>query len=289
MNRIISFDIGGTGCQWIKFDNLEIIKRGEFSTKGSTRQKVLQEIAEIVDAEYENELKVGISSPTAVNLETGYAYGLSGIEGYGNFNIYEELGKLIKNKDVEIKATNDANAALLGSLHFSDGKYANAILASLGTGVGGAIYLNKQIITGKDGFAGEFGYGMLMHKELNVSQNLSTIALTRLVKEQTGKEMTGKEIWSSLDDEKIKVVVDEWINKNARFFAFLSYSFNPEVIFIGGGISSNTEFINKLTNAIKAELVNYNVEKIMPEILPAKGGGDAGIYGAMTLWLGEEK
>lgn len=289
MNKIISFDIGGTGCQWIKFDNLSIVKRGEFSTKGSTKARVLQEIANIIDAEYEENLKVGISSPTAVNLETGYAYGLSGIEGYGNFNLYDELKQLIQNQDIKIKATNDANAALLGSLYFAEGKYQNAVLASLGTGVGGAIYLNNQIITGKDGFAGEFGYGMLMHENLNVSQNLSTIALTRLVKEQTGQEMTGKEIWSSLDDPKINAIVNKWIDNNARFFAFLTYSFNPEAIFIGGGISSNKEFIDKLTLAIQAELRNYNVEKIMPEILPAKGGGDAGIYGAMSLWLGEEK
>ena len=289
MAKILSFDIGGTGCQWIKFNGETIEKRDEFSTKGKNKQEVLRTIASIINLEADENTKVGISSPTAVNLQTGYAYGLSGIEGYGNFNLYEELGKLIDNKEIEIKATNDANAALLGSLYFEKEDIKDAILVSLGTGVGGAICLNGNIITGKNGFAGEFGYGMMMDKKLNVSQNLSTIALTRMVKEKTNEDLSGKQIWDKFTNGELKDVVEEWIDKNARFFAFISYSFNPEVIFVGGGISANKDFMARLTNQIEKELKDYGVEKIMPQIKPAKGGGDAGIYGAMSLWKERSK
>lgn len=284
MSKILSFDIGGTGCQWILFDNLKPTNKGDFKTSGMKKTDVLNEIGKIVKSFNDSDLKIGISSPTAINTTTGYSYGLSAIEEYGNFNLYDELKKIIGDQ-YEIRATNDANAALLGSLFFEKELVNDAVLVSLGTGIGGAIYLNGNVIVGKNGFAGEFGYGMMMHKERNVSQNLSTYALTRRINEQHAEELTGKEIWTRFKDGEFTDVVNEWISLNARFFAFISYTFNPEVIYVGGGISSNMNFLNRLKSEVQKELTNYGVEKIMPVVKQARNAGDAGIYGAMSLFL----
>lgn len=288
MNKVICFDIGGTGCQWILFDKDRIIKKGEFKTTSLNKEAVLKEVASIVKENGGTELKIGISSPTAINMETGYSYGISAIDGYGNFNLFNELTNELGDA-YDIKATNDANAALLGSLFFEDNKVDNAVLVSLGTGIGGAIYLNGKILSGKNGFAGEFGYGMVMNEKKNISQCLSTIALTREVKETANLELSGKEIWDKFKKGELVEIVQGWIKRNARFFAFLTYSFNPDVIFIGGGISSNKEFVLLLKDAIKKELDDYGVQDIMPNIKSARSASDAGIYGALSLFKQREE
>lgn len=283
--KTLAFDIGGTGCQWIEFDsNFKEVNSGEFSTINLDKDQVLDKIALVINKYNSSEIRVGISSPTAINAQTGYAYGISGIKNYGNFNLYDELAKRVETK---VLATNDANAALLGTIFFEKQKVRNAALVTLGTGVGGALMINSQIVEGKDGFAGEFGYGLMFDNDLNVSQNISTNALVKMVQIQTGKELNGKEIltiYKNKSDNEIVLITDEWLTKVSRFLSFLTYSLNVEIIFLGGGISSNEFFLEQVRELMQKEFKNYGVSKIMPIITKAKEGGKAGLYGAAALW-----
>ena len=58
-----------------------------------------------------------------------------------------------------VKAGNDANVAALGEMWCGGGKgYTNMVLATLGTGVGGGIIINGEMVTGATGAGGEIGH-----------------------------------------------------------------------------------------------------------------------------------
>lgn len=286
MKKIITFDIGGTLCKWSVFKNDKEIENGSFYTAGKNKEQVLDDVAKIVKKYADDDTKIGISSPTAVNIETGYAYGISGIENYGNFNLYEELGKRINFK-WPIRATNDANAALMGTLSFEEQKPKNAVLITLGTGIGGALYINGTLVTGKNGFGGEFGYGNMFDQKLNISRNISTHALVTRVNSELKENYDGKDIiaiYELKEDPEITIFVDEWLNKLARFCSFLVYSVNPDILYLGGGISASDTVIEAVIKRMTKEFKNYGVKEIMPIVKKAKDAGKAGIYGAKSLW-----
>lgn len=286
MNKIISFDIGGTSCKWALFnDKFEISITGTFSTENSTKVTVLKNVAKIINDFEDEKLLVAISSPTAINTKTGYAYGISGIRGYENFNLYDELKSLLK-LDNKVVAVNDANAALLGTLFLEESKPENAVLITFGTGIGGAVYINNSLVIGKNGFAGEFGYGNIFANDKNLSMNCSTYALTSAVSEYLGRKVDGFEVWNLYKDnvQDVVIIVNRWIFNIATFLVFMIYSLNIDVIYIGGGISSKPLFIKLVNEKIAEILFKENLKEVMPEIRKAKGGNDAALYGAMSLW-----
>lgn len=286
MPKIISFDIGGTSCKWALFSQLDVIETsGKFSTENSSKTKVLKQIAQIINSYKDQNMLVALSSPTAINTKTGFAYGISGIKDYGNFNLYDELKSQLEYKN-KIIAVNDANAALLGTLYHEENKPENAILITFGTGIGGAIYINNSLLIGKNGFAGEFGYGNIFANDKNLSMNCSTSALTREVSNYFGKKIDGIEVWElyKKNSSQVALIVNRWIFNVATFITFLIFTLNVDVIYIGGGISSEETFLKLINEKVTEILVRENLMETMPKIIKAKGGNDAALYGAMSLW-----
>ena len=64
---------------------------------------------------------------------------------------------------IPVVVTNDANAALYGEMIYGGAKkMRNVLMFTLGTGVGGASIIERKLLYGADGFAGEFGHAILM-------------------------------------------------------------------------------------------------------------------------------
>lgn len=281
--QTICFDIGGTGCQWALFKEDKIIKKGTFSTQKLTKKTLLIKMAKLINQYLQANDKIGIASPGAINLENGKMYGTSGIKDYQNFNLYQELGKHL-NQKWKIAATNDANSALLGTLYFEKQIYDFAALVTLGTGVGGALAFKNQIISGKNGFVGEWGYSNIWSQEQNISQHLSTNALIMEVKKVTKQTLNGKEIFKlAQHDLIIKAILAKWITKNAEFLCLLIYSLNLEIIYLGGGISNQPVIVTKIKLAVEKILKKQKLSALMPIIEKAYNGSDAALYGAYFL------
>lgn len=83
--------------------------------------------------------------------------------GWGIFNVEETLSELI---DLPVKAGNDANVAALGEMWQGGGKgYKNVVMVTLGTGVGGGIIIDGNIISGTNGAGGEIGHIKVVKNE----------------------------------------------------------------------------------------------------------------------------
>lgn len=251
MNKLF-VDIGGQSVKY-KINNEEL---KTFSTTNLNKESLLNEIANL--AKDSKVTEIFISSPGAVNSSTGYLLGHSGIRDYNDFNLYDEL----KNKMPFIKriyALNDANAALAG-FAYENSKIKNAALVSIGTGIGGALMINGKPVIGKNGMAGEFGY------LLNEKSIASTLRLLWAINKELNKNFKSLvEVMSEINIEELPIF-DKWIDEISDICKMIYFNFDPECIFISGGVSHNKMIVRRIEKATNAKLYvinsDFNVEFI---------------------------
>lgn len=263
--KILAFDIGGTNIKYAvcneRFELGELQSIPTQAAKGG--QHIINTIIEII-ASYDDIDRVAISTAGQVDSENG-------IVVYSSDNIPYYTGMLVK-KIVETKTgiptivENDVNAAALGEAIFGAAKgYSDFVCLTFGTGIGGAIYVNNSLYKGCNSSAGEFGH-ITTHAggrpcpcggEGCYEQYASAKALTQAVEKVTGEEMNGFQIFSknSLLDPEIRHVVDTWIDEIIIGLKSIIYTFNPQLLVLGGGIMSEEYIIELIDRKIYKELM----------------------------------
>ena len=208
-----------------------------------------------------------------------------------DLEIASEINKYF---NVPIKLKNDAKCAALAEKEYGSLKKAkDAIFLTLGTGIGGAVFLNGEllVLSKYEGF--EIGHIIIEKNGLkcNCGRNgcfekyASMKALKEKIAKQIGKEtITGEELKEilerNIEDEQIENIVNEYIDNLTIGLGNLINIFEPEVISIGGSFAYYEKtLLNKLIKRLeKEELFN---KKNMPKIVLAKLKNDAGIIGAV--------
>ena len=196
-------------------------------------------------------------------------------------------------KGIKISVKNDAKAAALaekeyGVLH----SYSNCIMLTMGTGIGGAVFHNGQLLQGKTSAAFEVGH-MIIHKNGKLCscnskgcfESYGAIKnLRKQVEEQIKQEITGVELVEILNSanktKEIEEILEEYIDNLAIGIANLSNIFEPEAIALGGSIVYYKDIIlERLNYKLENEEYIFNKNNI-PTILMAKLNNDAGMIGA---------
>jgi len=155
----LGIDIGGTtiayGLVNQKGDLIaeRLLKTEDFNTPESLVEAIYQDLLE---GDILNTLcGIGVGAPNG-NYHSG------SIEFAPNLNwkgIVPLKAIFEKRFNLPVVLTNDANAAALGEMRYGNAKDLNDfVLITLGTGLGSGIVINKQLVYGHDGFAGEFGH-----------------------------------------------------------------------------------------------------------------------------------
>jgi len=207
-----------------------------------------------------------------------------------NLNIVEEINKYF---NIPIKLRNDAKCAALAEKEYGSLKKAkDAIFLTLGTGIGGAIFLNGELLVPKKYEGFELGHITIERNglECNCGRKgcFEKYASMRALKEKIAKilgkkDITGEElknILENLNDIEINKIVDEYIDNLCIGIASLINIFEPEVISLGGSFAYYEKtLLNKFVLRLeKEELFNKNN---LPKIKLAKLKNDAGIIGAV--------
>lgn len=114
----------------------------------------------------------------------------------------------------------------------------------------------------------------------------SATALVRMVKEKTGKELNGKEIFEleKSGNQDVKEVVDRWIDYFTDGLSTIVYIFNPSLVVIGGGVTKQGDYLlNRILSSLDSK-VGENYKKNL-KIKFAELGNNAGMLGAEYLLL----
>lgn len=212
--------------------------------------------------------------------------------GVENYNLVEKLKKEI---DLPIKIRNDAKCAAIAECKIGALKdYKRSIFLTLGTGIGGAVIVNGNLLDTGDLPGCEFGH-MIIQKDgikCNCGKNgcfekyASMKSLKNNLRVSLGLDETtrGQELLDMIrkngEDEKIKKIVYEYIEYLSIGLSNLINIFEPEAIGIGGSfVYFSDVLLEKLKKNIqdKKYLFNNREELI---IVPAALGNDAGIIGS---------
>lgn len=182
---------------------------------------------------------------------------------------------------------NDANCAAIGEAWLGAGKdFQDFILLTLGTGVGGGIFLNGKLFTGRSGAAGELGlitlnpdgYPCRSGNQGSLEQYASIGSIIR----RTGKEPAVMgQLAQAGDSEALKFWQDYGKLLGAGL-AGLIYVLTPEAIIIGGGISASSQFfIPSMLKEVEKRVVSPS--RLGLKLLTASLGNNAGMLGAAKL------
>lgn len=279
---IISFDLGGTAVKYGIWDNNELMETSSFETPSTwAEMKVkLKEVVTMFLEKYQVS-GVGISAPGAVDSENGIIGGISAIDYIHHFQILDELRTLF---ELPVSIENDANCAALAEVHYGAAKdVKNCYFLVIGTGIGGALIINKELIKGKHLFGGEVGY-MLFDDEQTLSLLGSPVQLTATYQGQTNTNLSTPEIFDLAEkgDELASELVEKMYASLARGIYNISVSFDPDCILIGGGISKRGDIKARLEEKVIKLLKSTYADQIIPDIRICHYQNKANLIGAIA-------
>lgn len=247
---------------------------------------------------------VGIASPGVVDRKAGLVV-LSENLGMEYSPLCADIEARVGVKTV---IANDANAAALGEYAFGAGKrFESMVMVTLGTGVGGGIIFDGEILEGYKGAGGEIGH-IVIHvggekcgcgKRGCFEAYCSASALVRsavkymkthpetLLWEVSGGDidnMNGKLFFEALDrgDKGAKTVYKKYLHNLSCGLASVAAIVRPEAIVLGGGISAEGEKITRpLLKMVNKQL--FAGKQVPLKLETAMLKNDAGILGAAKL------
>lgn len=307
----IGIDLGGTNIAAGIVDENGTIryKRSVPTGAGRPGDAIIEDIAANCRAlcaengiDFTKIASVGIAVPGGVDEESGEILFTPNIPFTG-INIAKVLSEKLDGKRVGV--CNDANAATIAEVLAGAAKGAsNAVMITLGTGVGGGIVIDKKIYSGSNGLAGELGHFVIQMggekcgcgRRGCFEAYASGTALIRMTKEELNTcFMTGE---ATLMAESGRVsartafdafkegdaaaarVIERYTDALASGIISLINIFQPDVFIIGGGISGEGQFlVDLLQPKVDAEEFSRDAKK-RARLCTATCGNDAGIIGA---------
>ena len=285
--RILCFDIGGTFIKYGLCDeNFNLLEKDKIPTLAENGgQSIIERVIEIIE-QYDSIDRLAVSTAGQVDSENGIVvYSTDNIPYYTGMRVKS----LIENKTgIPTFVENDVNSAALGEAHFGAAKgVSDFVCLTLGTGIGGAIFLNNKLYKGSASSAGELGH-MIIHsggKQCTCGGEgcyecyASASALIKAVNKVSPVELNAFQIFEKENIEKpeIRSEIDKWIDEIIVGLVNIIYIFNPSMIVLGGGIMNEDYIIELIDRKIYTRLMDNfkNVKIVRPKL-----GNDAGMIGA---------
>ena len=287
----IVFDIGGMSIKYsimnkdgkfIESDSIDTPQQGEGKT-----QEILVDI--INDYKIKYDIKgVAMSVPGGID-DDGYIHFMGQVIDLQNMY----LNKYIKERTgLDCIYDNDVNCVAMAEKYMGnavDNK--NFVCITIGTGIGGGVFINNQLYRGHRGMAGEFGINILEHRLSNLedipmktfSRLGSTYNLINRVNKLKYSKLDGIEIFElAKRDNEVKDLIEDFYFSLAIGIYNIIYNFAPEKVLLGGGVSSRDDLIENINRYLK--LLNPEILN-MVTIDTCKFQNNSGKIGALYKYL----
>lgn len=299
----LAFDVGGTTIKYgVINDRYEVLLKDKIPTPKDEEQ-FIDSLSEIIQKNIENISKVSVAMPGYVNVANNkYLYG-----PHLKYDI--DFSKLSNFSEYEFYLDNDGNvAAYCEYLLNYKNKYSNLIMLTFGTGVGGGIISEGNLLRGR-GNAGEIGHMLTSNDrtvkgdsgkkgsfESSVAASVWTkkcIELTEKNKDsELAKKFAIKNVGSVLFDKTLRLTDleaaerDKIIQNISNGLLSLFEIFDNEAFILGGTMSSEPfDLITLIQSDIKNRF--QFPSRNFPEIFIASQGEDSGIIGAAAISFDE--
>lgn len=310
----IGIDLGGTAIKVGIIDPSDcIVGRCQLPTEADQPwQHVVENICKTIDGaladadlQMSDCTSAGIGSPGTIDAENGTVV-YSNNFGWHDVPLADALHEKL---GMPVHISNDANCAALGEVVAGAAKgCSNAVLITLGTGVGSGIILGGHIFEGGGPGGAELGHTMLRQdgelctcgRHGCLEAYTSATALIREAKRAAEKDPKSKLlVLSGGKPERINGlipfeaakqhdaaacgVVERYIDDLADGIADVINLFRPQMVLLGGGISRQGEYLTRPLREKVARRAFGGTSSYLPEIRCAELENDAGMIGAANI------
>lgn len=282
------FDVGATFIKYaLMNDKGAILEKNKVPTP-----KNKEEFFQVIERVYyqyqaQNIIGCAMSLPGVIDVENGIVYQGGGCPYLHEVNVVTELEAITH---VPCAIENDGKCAGLAEVWLGNAKdVQDAIVIVVGSGVGGAIIHNRQVLHGKHLIAGEISNLIIHGDRTSDHKKLFAYSATYVLRMKVAKakglamdEVTGELIyeWASQNDEiAINALEDMYYDMAVQAYNF-QYTYDPEVILFGGGISENPLFMQGVQKYVD-ELAKMPHQFVKPEIKPCLFNNDSNLIGAL--------
>lgn len=296
-NCMIGIDLGGTKIEIIALDLLgkELLKK-RIKTPINDYPNTLTSISNLI-FEFEKtgdyHSSVGIGIPGKISQNTNLIEYANSTYLVGK-PLIKDLEKIINRK---IKVENDANCFALSEYVDGSAKNANSLFAAiLGTGVGGGIIINGELVNGLNSAAGEWGHNRLpWSNDLEIEdQNcycglqgcietfLSGAGLKKTYFKLSKMILSAEEIvdLSQKNNDLALKALKLYEIRLAKSLSMIINVLDPEIIVLGGGLSNIDRIYDNVPDLLNEYVIS---DSVTTKLVKAKHGDSSGVRGA--AWL----
>ncbi|GAB2480996.1 ROK family protein [Alkalibacterium psychrotolerans] len=282
---ILCFDIGGIRIKYAMINEEKILSKGYTSTP-ENKTDFLTAIKQIIDdfqKDYTFE-SLSFSFPGYINPYTGYAERSGALTYFYGSNIFSELSEIV-GRDYSIHVENDANCAAIAEKK-SGAAIDNRsfVLATVGSGFGGGIFINNELVRGFQYKGGEFGQMLLSAdacKHFDVDRRGSIKTLILEYKKCKGlseaDSVTAEDVLNEIHEREVEQLVNVWVRDICVALYNVATVINPEKIIIGGGISAHPDFLPLVKSQMEC-IPNWSEFRVPIET--CRYHNDSGLLGA---------
>jgi fructokinase len=294
----IGIDLGGTKIEGIAIgdDGSERVRRRIAAPRGDYEAT----LAAIVDLVHDIERAcdsrgtVGVGIPGTLSPATGLVKNANSTWLIGR-PLADDLPRRLQRP---VRFANDANCFALSEA--TDGAAAGASIVFgviIGTGTGGAVVVNGQVITGANAVAGEWGHNPLPAPRDDerpgptcycgrcgcIEMFLSGPGLARDFAAQTHVDLTAQQIAdrAAKGDAAAVAALDRHAERMARSLGTIINVLDPDVIVLGGGLSNIASLYDRVPQLWAPYVFS---DRVATRLVRAKHGDSSGVRGAAWLW-----
>lgn len=293
----VGIDFGGTKIEAAALDRGgHIVARERLPNPGSYKAAIQAVVGLVqrVEAAAGGPGTVGLGVPGSISPTTGRMRNANST-WLNDRPFREDLSAALGR---EVRMTNDADCFALSEA--ADGAAAGApsvFGVIIGTGCGGGVIINGQLLDSRNDIAGEWGHIPLpwpTYEELDHSACwcgrrgcletwISGTAFREDHRRVTGEALSGAEIIAKAGagDAGAQASLDRYIDRLGRGLGVICDILDPHTIVLGGGMSNVDALYERLPDTVASHVFS---DVFTTRIVKAKWGDSSGVRGAAWLW-----
>ena len=255
--------------------------------------RTIKQINDKFEKEFKKELPIGVCHPGVHSPQTGLVKNAPNCYWLEKKPFQSDLRKALGK---EVFCENDANCFALSEAIDGAGKHYKIVYGIiLGSGAGGGLVIDKQIVSGPNGVAGEWGHNQLPYmaaqkeelktsnlREVEIESFVSGLGLAKRFNKKYNKNLKSTEIFELYRRHELDAqnFIEDFKINLAMSLSTIINILDPDAFIFGGGVSNEIDFFTEIETLVKKYVIGKEYEGVF---LKPKYGDASGVRGAARL------
>ena len=292
----IGIDLGASKIESVVLDEQGNEKHRQRVDCPKNYNSIIEEIKKIVseiESKIDKTLPLGVCHPGVHSPQSGLVKNAPNCIWIEKKPFQKDLREALGR---EVFCENDANCFALSEAVDGAGKHYKIVYGIiLGSGAGGGLVIDKQIVNGPNGIAGEWGHNQLPYmaakkenlnttslRESEIESFISGMGLAKKYNKRYKQNLKAKEIFELYRKHDIEAdkFIDEFKINLAMSLSTIINILDPDAFVFGGGVSNSIDFFPEIQTLVKKYVIGREYDGVF---LKPKFGDASGVRGAARL------